>query len=132
MLDFKENFKKGEKVRVIRTWDDKGTVYTQDFIVHSCGKKELKVNDSRNIGGNTYYINALNSEHTSVRIISLDDEENLEGWQKGVQEFNAIRYVKARFILTRSNKDFGLSLPNDKIVKYEDMFPEETNRRVEV
>jgi hypothetical protein len=34
-------FKKGDKVTLFRSWDDKGTVYAIQAIVHSCGKKRM-------------------------------------------------------------------------------------------
>lgn len=38
-------FKKGQLVTVLGTWDGKGTVFYQQAIVYSCGKKQMVLTD---------------------------------------------------------------------------------------
>ena len=39
-------YKKGQLVTVIKSWDDKGTMYIRDAVVHSCGLKRLILTDA--------------------------------------------------------------------------------------
>jgi hypothetical protein len=34
-------FTKGQEVTILASWDNKGTVYYRDAIVHSCGQKQM-------------------------------------------------------------------------------------------
>jgi hypothetical protein len=40
-------FKKGDKVTYIADWDRKGTVYFQQAVVYSCGKKQMVLTDEK-------------------------------------------------------------------------------------
>lgn len=43
----KAAFTKGQEVTILRSWDNKGTAYFINAIVHSCGKKQMVLIDAK-------------------------------------------------------------------------------------
>jgi hypothetical protein len=105
-----QNFKKGDKVTIVASWDDKGAVYVRHYIVASWGKKQgtlVRVDDNSNAEFRVYTARAsvLQGLHSQVIMASGDYSEAaaLELAAKFIAD--EIARVEARWVWAQGRSD---------------------------